>query len=371
MPSPDAKGPIASPYEGLEDRAFWRSGVAEAGYPPPGIYTPKFKITRDLPIFTAGSCFAQHVGRTLREHGYHVIDAEEAPAKVPDALARQHGYRLYAARFGNIYTVRQFLQLMLECYDEHRPTDAIWQRDGRYYDALRPGVTPRGLACAEEVHASRVLHLEAIRTAVQRTGLIVFTLGLTESWEHGPSGTIYPTAPGTIAGRFDPDIHRFVNFRAEEIKADFMALRALFHTINKDIRFLLTVSPVPLTATASGGHVLPATIYSKSVLRTAAGELAEDHDDIDYFPSYEIVSSHPSGGRYFEANMRAVHPRGVRKVMNAFLAAHDSAADLTPKQIRRARRLARLEKAEATQRQKDDAAHDVICEEELLEAFRR
>lgn len=371
MSDPDADGPPISPYEGLEDRAFWRSGVVEAGYPPTDLYTPKFPITREVPIFTAGSCFAQHVGRTLRDNGYHVIDAEPAPAKVPEALAQRHGYRLYAARFGNIYTVRQFLQLMLECFDEHQPTDAVWEREGQFFDALRPGVTPRGLASPEEVRTSRAQHLSAVREAARQTGLVVFTLGLTETWEHAPSGTIYPTAPGTIAGAFDPQLHRFVNFRADAIKSDFLALRALFQTLNKDVRFLLTVSPVPLTATASGGHVLPATIYSKSVLRTAAGELAEDHDDIDYFPSYEIVSSHPSGGRLFEANMRSVHPRGVRKVMKTFLAAHDSADDQTPRQIRRARRLARLASAEAEQRQKDDAAHEVICEEQLLEAFRK
>lgn len=373
MAASDDTDPVISPYQGLEDRAFWRSGVVEAdAYPPHDIYKPKFVIPRDLPIFTAGSCFAQHVGRTLRHNGYDVIDAEPAPAKLPDALAQRHGYRLYAARFGNIYTVRQFLQLMFECFGEHTPTDAVWEKDGRYFDAMRPGVTPRGHASVDDVHAARALHLAAVRQAVQKTGLVVFTFGLTESWEHIPSGTIYPTAPGTIAGQFDANIHRFVNFRADAIKADFMALRALFQTINKDVRFLLTVSPVPLTATASGTHVLPATVYSKSVLRTVAGELAEDHDDIDYFPSYEIVSSHPSAGKFFEDNMRSVHPRGVRRVMNAFLTAQDAAAGLTPRQIRRARRDAKLAQAEAAANTTTDTtSQDVICEEELLEAFRK
>ena len=42
--------------------------------------------------------------------------------------------------------------------------------------------------------------------------------------------------------------------------------------MNPKARLVLTVSPVPLAATASGSHVLPATIYSKSVLRAAAQE---------------------------------------------------------------------------------------------------
>lgn len=357
MTTPSASPDPASPYEGLEDRAFWRAGVVEAGsYPPPGIYRPKFDVPKDLPIFTAGSCFAQHVGRTLARAGYDVIDTEPLPAFVPAEVAQRHGYKLYSARFGNIYTVRQFHQLLLEATGGFTPADPIWERDGAYYDALRPGVMPGGLATPEHVAEARGLHLRAVQEAVARTGLVVFTLGLTETWVHRPSGTVYPTAPGTIAGRIDPSVHGFVNFRAAEVRRDFEMVREIFRAANPEVKFLLTVSPVPLTATASGDHVLPATIYSKSVLRTVAGELAQDFADIDYFPSYEIVAAHPSAGRFFAPNMRSVKPRGVRRVMRAFLAAHGD-ADAPPP----AKRAAPDEAPES----------DVICEEELLEAFRR
>ena len=86
----DTTPPPASPYQGLEGRAFWRAGVVAAGsYPPPDIYRPKFDITREMPIFTAGSCFAQHVGRTLAQAGYSVIDSEPLPAAVPPELANR------------------------------------------------------------------------------------------------------------------------------------------------------------------------------------------------------------------------------------------------------------------------------------------
>ena len=359
MSRPPASPDPISPYAGLEDRAFWRTGVVEAGiYPPPDIYRPKFAIPKDLPIFTAGSCFAQHVGRTLARAGYNVIDTEPLPPFVPVEVAQRHGYKLYSARFGNIYTVRQFLQLLREAFGDFVPADAIWERDGMYYDALRPGLTPGGLSAAEHVTEARDLHLGAVREAVAQTGLVVFTLGLTETWVHTGSGTVYPTAPGTIAGQIDLDVHSFVNFRAAEIRRDFEAVREVFRAANPDVKFLLTVSPVPLTATASGGHVLPATIYSKSILRTVAGELSEDFNDVDYFPSYEIVASHPSAGRFFTPNMRSVKPRGVRRVMRAFLAAHGDAEP--PRPAKRAMAASELE-----------VENDVICEEELLEAFRK
>lgn len=368
--------PPVSPYQGLDDRAFWRAGVAEAGtYPPPDIYRPKFDITKDMPIFTAGSCFAQHVGRTLAQTGYDVIDTEPLPAGVPADLANAHGYGLYSARYGNIYTMRQFRQLLQEAFGKFKPADPVWEQGGRFYDAMRPGVMPGGLATAEQVIEARDYHLRAVQEAVASASMVVFTLGLTETWAHAPSGTIYPTAPGTIAGRIDPAVHQFVNFRAHEISKDFMIVRKIFRAANPDVKFLLTVSPVPLTATASGNHVLPATLYSKSVLRTVAGELTEDLDDVDYFPSFEIVSSHPSAGRLFEANLRTVKPKGVRKVMRSFLVAHGDVPEpgapepeKTEKELRRERRAARLARLAEKQSEAEEA---VVCEDELLEAFRK
>lgn len=360
----------ASPYEGLEPRAFWRSGVTDAGrYPPADIYRRKFAIPRDAPVFTAGSCFAQHVGRALRDNGFAVLDGEPVPAALPDDLARAYGYRMYSARYGNIYTVRQLLQLLSEAYGAFAPAAAIWDRDGAFFDAMRPGVEPEGLASPDLVREARAIHLRAIRDTLAQARVFVFTLGLTETWEHAPSGTIYPTAPGTIAGRHDPEVHRFRNFRAADIHADFRQVRDILRAIVPDMRILLTVSPVPLTATASGQHVLPASVYSKSVLRAVAGELAADFDDIDYFPSYEIVTSHAAPQIFFEDNLRSVSARGVRRVMQSFLAAHGDADDRRPdRDDLRGQR----EQRRALRRAKQaGAADDVVCEDVLLDAFRK
>ena len=161
-----------------------------------------------------------------------------------------------------------------------------------------------------------------MRSAIEAADIVIFTLGLTEVWEHRDSGTVYPTAPGTIADPEEPSSFAFRNLRAAEIKADFLALRDLVRGLNPNVRFLLTVSPVPLTATASGQHVLPATTYSKSVLRTVCGELVEDFEDIDYFPSYEIVTSPANPRKPFEANLRSVSMREA--VSYTHLRAHET-----------------------------------------------
>ena len=61
---------------------------------------------------------------------------------------------------------------------------------------------------------------------------------------------------------------------------------------------ILTVSPVPLVATAAGKHVLVATTYSKSVLRVACEEVCQKAADVMYFPSYEIITGNYNRGSY-------------------------------------------------------------------------
>ena len=90
-----------------------------------------------------------------------------------------------------------------------------------------------------------------------------------------------------------------------------------------------------------------ATTYSKSVLRSVAGDLSEDSDDIYYFPGYEIVGTHPSRAMYYETNLRNVNPYGVDYVMSHFVSG----------------RIAKELNAEI---KSDDEDLELICEEEKL-----
>lgn len=335
----------SSPYMNLGARAYWRTGLAETDYPPPDIFCPKWALHKGDRIVTAGSCFAQHVGRALRRNGFNVLDAEPRPAGIPAEAETAHGYGMYSARYGNIYTTRQLRQLLEEAWEGAPDFDAVWERAGRFHDALRPNVDPEGLVDGAAVMAARTQHLAKVRAVFSQADVFIFTLGLTEAWMHKPSGQVYPTAPGTVAGAYDAAIHGFVNFRLAEVRADLLAALGRLKRLNPDLRVLLTVSPVPLTATASGQHVLSATSYSKSVLRACAGELQADCPEVDYFPSYEIVTSTRAGASFFEPNFRSVTEAGVARVMSVFTRAHlGDAADPAPGPEREKRREGRAEK---------------------------
>ena len=346
-----------NPYQHQPSRAFWRSAVAE--YSPiemDGVYEPRFDITPDTRIAAAGSCFAQHIARQFKNRGYRFIDAEPAPQMFDAKTAQDFSYGQYSARYGNIYSVRQLVQLFNRAAGRFDPLDDVWMTDGRAFDPFRPTIQPGGYADDAEMKADRAYHLDQVNGLLAQTDLFVFTFGLTEAWINTEDNAVLPTCPGTHAGTYDPKRYAFQNFRFSQVLNDAVDFIEMARGINPQMRFLFTVSPVPLTATATDQHVLPATVYSKSVLRTVCGELMAACDYVDYFPSYELVASHPMRGTFFRPNMRNVTNEGVARVMDIFFKAHGGQSTVPA----------------PTAKPAPDTSHpdDVACDEEILEFFR-
>lgn len=367
-----------NPYEQLPDTAFWKTAVAQ---PSPldiqGLWQPKFAIRPNHRIITAGSCFAQHIGRALAKRGYHWLDAEPGPELLSNKNKRKFNYGVFSFRTGNIYTAKTLSQWINWAFGVTRPPTEVWETGERYYDPFRPAIEPNGFASIAEVSGSRSVTLDAIREAVEQADVFVFTLGLTESWYNVKGGFEYAMCPGTIAGRFDPKKHRFHNHSVSQIREDIESAFSVMRTHNRNIRLLLTVSPVPLTATASGEHVLTSTTHSKSILRAAAGELCANHDRIDYFPSYELITGSPFRAMFFEPNLRSVSPKGVSMVMENFFRDQTEKFGVvekakSPESIKRStgnKRGRTKRKNKGRGRNMKNLADHIVCEEEMLSAF--
>ena len=363
MASPERRQPQGHPYEDLALKSYWRTGVVDrSAHPTTDYATPKWPITRSDAITTAGSCFAQHIGNRLRARGYNVVDAEPAPALLPSDQHLRFRYGVYSARSGNIYTPRQLLMLIREAFGEIESYPEVWRMGDRFVDPLRPTIDPDGHLTPAAVRAHRAQHLKKVRELFSGTELMVLTLGLTETWEDAGTGHALPVCPGTVAGDFDPGRHVFRNYSFSDIYADLVAVRERLRHYGRapDLRILLTVSPVPLTATASNAHVMVATAYSKSVLRAAAGQMTAEFGDVDYFPSYEIVSNPWNAMPRYEPNMRSVSSDAVDLVMQTFMAIHDGEALLAPEPA---------STPESAKLLAEDEAMLVKCDEEILDAF--
>lgn len=319
-----------NPYESLPDTAFWRTAVASR---PPlevgPLWQPKWPIDRDTRIAAFGSCFARHFGRAVRTRGFTFVDAEPAPATLPEADRRRIGYDLFSARIGNIYTPRQLLQWLQWASGARPVPDHFWTRDGRTHDPIRPGVEPDGFASRAEAEASRRTTIDSLAQALAEADLLLFTLGLTEAWRDRASGLEYPIAPGVFADSFDPARDAFHEHRLTEVLDDLTAVLDLLLRIRPGMRILLTIAPGPMIATASGRHVLVATSGCKAILRAAAGEMAR-RPECDYFPSYEMATSPPYRAMFFAPNLRDISAFGVGVVMDVFFGALGLDAESAP-----------------------------------------
>jgi hypothetical protein len=324
---------VRHPYEGIAPYARWDRAVATVPPPEvdPVVHFP-FKLTPDCRIVTAGSCFAQHIARYLKREGFNFLVTEPGHPLLEEAGLREaFNYAVFSARFGNIYTSRQLEQLFRRAYGTFVPEDLVWERpDGRMADPFRPNIQPGGFCTTEELEADRRQHLAAVRQAFEQLDVFVFTLGLTECWAAVADGAVFPLAPGVSGGTFDPDRYAFVNLRVDEVVEDMTRFILSLRQVNPAAKVILTVSPVPLIATAVDRHVLVSTTYSKAVLRVAAETLADSLEDVCYFPSYEIVTGSFSRGRYFADDLRSVTEAGVAHVMSLFFRHGTTGAAVLP-----------------------------------------
>jgi len=319
---------MSHPYRGLPAERFWNSGVADAA---PGLFDPvgevSFTIERDDRIATLGSCFAQHVAASIRASGYRYLVTETAPEG--SSAEKKESYGLFSARYGNVYTVAQAAQLLERAFDEVTFDDAAWQRDDRWYDAFRPTAEPGGFGSLAELEADRAVHLAAVRALFTTADVVVFTLGLTEGWRSRATDAVFPIAPGVVASRFDETEHEFINYDYPQVRADLDRFIARLREVNPGVRVILTVSPVPLSATFEKRNVWVSTTYSKAVLVAVAQDAARAHELVDYFPSFEVITSPLNAGTYYDDDLRSVRPIGVQHVMRLFGAHYLDPSTLT------------------------------------------
>lgn len=341
----------AHPYRDLDPACYWKETVPSRNcLEIDNWYRRKFSIN-GLSISSAGSCFAQHIGRALRENGFEYVDVEPAPNFLLPESHHDYGFGIYSARFGNIYTSRQLLQLLQRSLGLFEPEDAIWQKDDGFVDALRPTIEPEPADRRDDIVDSRTRHLAAVERMFRLSNVFIFTMGLTETWVSTIDGTAYPVAPGVSGGKYDPARYSFKNLSHADVYGDMQEFVELARSINPSLKIILTVSPVPLMATATEDNVIVASSYSKSVLRAVAGQLKAEHDFIDYFPSFEIVGSHTMRGQFFNPDGRTVSQYGVAHVMKQFFAEH------VPPAI------------DIDERPRSVDPDDVVCDEELLNEF--
>lgn len=286
-------------------------------------HTPKFRIKRDAPIFTMGSCFAREVENTLTALGAplvlkgHGIEAElyeswdEATGRGGGAARGQ----LSRGAF-NKYTVHsmshELRRVLLD--EEHEHDGLIELEPSRWFDPHAAGLKT---GVYEQVRATRARVAAAMRE-IRHAQVVFLTLGLVEGWTDTRTGLAMNRIPTGMPMARLADRFALMDYTYDEILAELIATIGLVREVcSTDMRFVITVSPVPFGATFRDLDVVVANTASKAALRTAADEVAKRFDFVDYFPSFELVTNSPRAIAWLDDQIH-VHPRMVGHVTSFF-----------------------------------------------------
>ncbi len=303
------------PYHEFASWQVWpgsyKNPPVDGTFPSPD--TQNLRIDKSTPIASMGSCFAREIKKKLVVRGYNYITEEvENPASVHASAAWERTYNTFSMR-----------QIFAYTFDSFSPQLRWWQipNDKRIQDPFRRIILYDTINQAEEDFAA---HVKASRQALTKASLLVLTLGLTEVWEDKEDGSVIclPSGPYPNSGG---DMSRY-RFRVTRYQENLENLEYIYRTMKKhnpECSLLVTVSPVHLWATfRQDCDVISASCNSKSTLRAVADEFAASHENVTYFPAYEMATIYSMlmQKTYFGEGKENFHVNKdtVRFIMNHF-----------------------------------------------------
>ncbi len=257
----------------------YKNPPADGVYPVPG--HANMTITSETPIASMGSCFAREIRKILVARGFNYIQEEiEHPAAVHASAAWERTY--------NTFSMRQIFEYTFASFN---PGVRWWQtpQSGKIQDPYRRIILYDSVKAAEDDFAH---HLICSRLALERAQVLILTLGLTEIWEDRHDGAVIclPSGPYVKEGG-SMERYRFRVSRYAENLKNLERIHELMQQHNPDCQLLMTVSPVHLWATFRQDlDVISASCNSKSTLRAAVDVFVSEHDNVHYFPAYEMAT---------------------------------------------------------------------------------
>lgn len=278
------------------------------------------KLRADSAVFTMGSCFAREIEAALVAKGGNVISVNSSidrdEFKDPTGKVR--------SGFFHRFTPPAMSQEFQAGFDElpgwSKRTLIFPLDDDRFIDLNYwqvAGVDESGRAN----DTRRAVAKSLVRRAAD-ADIIILTLGLTEAWLHKPTGFFANfTTPQFLARHVkDFQLHLIGVDETVQCLRDIDAVLKNHHSTGR-YQIVVTVSPVPLSATFTDKDIIVANMDSKSTLRAAAIAFVAENDHAHYFPSYEMVTySHVRLA--WRPDRIHVKPRMVSHIVSAFTNAY-------------------------------------------------
>lgn len=274
-------------------------------------HTARFRFDTSARVFTIGSCFAREVENYLRARGVKLLSAVPTLPGSNYEIGGQDrtGYQ-------NVYTPGSVLEMIRLNFSDDA-FHSIFRDGDQGYDLLTSGLLPLPF---DDVHKIRSGLIESYRRLVQ-TDVLVVTLGYNESWAYLPCKSFINRGPSSILLRRRIDEFAFETLSYERSRSLLSEALRLVQQMSPACKVILTVSPVPLSATFSSRDIVIANQQSKSTLLAVATSLRDELDFVDYFPSYELIVNSDRSKVFAEDGIH-VRSEAVKQVMELFFTSY-------------------------------------------------
>ena len=289
-------------------------------------FKPSFTFSKADRIMTIGSCFAREIEQRLASLRFDLpmmslaIPAEERATKIENDLVSK-------------FTVQSMEnELAWISGQAPPPPEKLFLEVGEnlWHDPqLVNNVHPASL---ERVIERRAMVQDAF-AELPSCRIVVMTLGLAEAWFDHQTSLYLNTAPPLPAINRDRDRFSLDVLEYEDIYASLERMYAILRRAgHPDFKLLITVSPVPFKSTFTGEDAISANSYSKAVQRAACQAFVSRHDNVDYFPSYEIVTM-SDREMVFERDNIHVSNSTVAYIVDQVLAAYAPEVEFEPARV--------------------------------------
>ena len=224
-------------------------------------------------ILTLGSCFSDAIGSQFLSHK---IDSKVNP-------------------FGILYNPHSIHKVISYSIFNHPPDkNSFVQRDDVFlhYD-FHSAYSSMSLGDLKQQLKSSIASAHSF---LLKAKWLIITYGTAWVYEHTESTEVVANCHKMPANLFKKSL-----LTQKKILDSFETLYRDLKSFNPDIQVILTVSPVRHMK-----ETLELNAVSKSVLRVACHTMTEQHEDVHYFPAYEILMDDLRDYRFYSSDM--IHP---------------------------------------------------------------
>lgn len=276
---------------------------------------PEFRIDKNDRLFAIGSCFARGIESALKLHGFQV----ESAATDFDSFEPSGNKRTRALGFTNKFTTHSMLNELSWALDPAAefPEASLVDLDDRR--CIDPHINPTLAVVDRAGTLQRRRIIGEVNRRIRGCRVVFFTLGLVETWYDKLAGISLNMTPTVEMRSLHPDRYECRVTSYLQNLENMERMHELLTTYgHPEVQIVVTTSPVPFQATFSGQDVVIANTYSKATLRAVAQDFASLHDNVHYFPSYEIVMNSDRAVAW-EDDLRHVQGALTLEIMDQFM----------------------------------------------------